>query len=288
MAKLSELPRRRDAVLSGLLGLALIIGFYLVVLVLAVACVYVPGLLLINMKLNETDPIPSVMIALFFLIGVVIAVMMVWAVLPHRKEFTAPGCLLERTNHPRLFQELDDIAHALGERPPSEVYLTADVNAWVTDRGGILGLGGRRVLAVGLPTLSILSVSQLRALLAHEFGHYYAGDTRLGPLIYRTRLAMMRTLENMDSVAFVTYFIVVKLVWSAIKKILGAYLEFFLRTTYRISQEQESRADELACWIADSRALIDGLKRIHATSGAFVTFWDNEVSPVISAGKRRL
>jgi len=54
---------------------------------------------------------------------------------------------------------------------PKEVYLIADVNASVAQRGGILGVGSRRVVGLGLPLTRILSVAQLRAVLAHEFGH---------------------------------------------------------------------------------------------------------------------
>jgi heat shock protein HtpX len=80
---------------------------------------------------------------------------------------------------------------------PKEVYLIAEVNAWVAQRGGILGVGSRRVVGLGLPLMRILSVAQLRAVLAHEFGHYYGGDTRLGPLVYSMRSAIGRTFYNL-------------------------------------------------------------------------------------------
>ena len=80
---------------------------------------------------------------------------------------------------------------------PSEVYLTAEVNAWVMDRGGMMGFGSRRVMGLGLSLLQVLSVSQLRAVVAHEFGHFHGGDTKLGPWIYKTRAAIGRTLEGL-------------------------------------------------------------------------------------------
>jgi len=68
---------------------------------------------------------------------------------------------------------------------PAEVYLIAEANAWVIDRGGIMGCGSRRVMGLGLPLLQVLSVYQLRAVLAHEFGHFHGGDTKLGPWVYK-------------------------------------------------------------------------------------------------------
>jgi heat shock protein HtpX len=76
------------------------------------------------------------------------------------------------------------------------VYLIGQVNAFVADRGGIMGFGSRRVMGIGLPLLSILTVSELRGVLAHEFAHYYGGDTRLGPWVYKTQSAMIRTFQN--------------------------------------------------------------------------------------------
>jgi Zn-dependent protease with chaperone function len=50
------------------------------------------------------------------------------------------------------------------------------------------------VMGLGLPLLQTLTVSQFRAVMAHEFGHYYGGDTKLGPWVYKTRAAIVRTL----------------------------------------------------------------------------------------------
>ena len=81
---------------------------------------------------------------------------------------------------------------------PEEIYLVSDFNAWVANRGGVMGFGSRRVMGVGLPLLQILTVSQFRAVLAHEFGHYYGGDTKLGPWVYKTRGTIGRTIGNLS------------------------------------------------------------------------------------------
>lgn len=73
------------------------------------------------------------------------------------------------------------------------------VNAFVADRGGVLGIGSRRVMGLGLPLFSVLTASQFRAVLAHEFAHYCGGDTRLGPWVYKTQRAIVRIFENVGS-----------------------------------------------------------------------------------------
>ena len=72
---------------------------------------------------------------------------------------------------------------------PDDVYLTLEANAAVHASLS----GARRVLIVGVPLLHILSERELRGVIAHEFGRYTGGDTRLGPWIYRTRETIMRS-----------------------------------------------------------------------------------------------
>ena len=118
-------------------------------------------------------------------------------IIPRRDEFMEPGLRLTEDGHPRLFKELKAIAAAVGQKMPADVFLVPDLNAWVMQRGGRLGWGGRRVMGLGLPLLNLLSVSEFRAVLAHEFGHFHGGDTKLGPIIYNTRGAISRTVTGL-------------------------------------------------------------------------------------------
>jgi heat shock protein HtpX len=134
-------------------------------------------------------------LALFCILG---AGTILWSILPRSDRFVPPGPSLAPKEHPKLFEILARVAKATRQEMPSEVYLTAEVNAWVMDRGGIMGFGSRRVMGLGLPLLQVLNVSQFRAVLAHEFGHFHGGDTKLGPWVYKTRAAIGRTLEGLE------------------------------------------------------------------------------------------
>src|SRR2546430_9146755 len=76
---------------------------------------------------------------------------MLWSLVPRRKKFEPPGTPLNRDTRPLLLAELDDIAASLNEPLPGEVYLIGQVKAFVADRGGILGFGSRRIMAVRPP-----------------------------------------------------------------------------------------------------------------------------------------
>ena len=125
------------------------------------------------------------------------AAVVAWSVLPRPDRFEPPGPEISANRQPTLFAELRRVAVATGEAMPAHVYVVNDVNAFVTQRGGIMGLGSRRVMGLGMPLLRTLTVSELRAVVAHEMGHFYGGDTKLGPWIYKTRAAMGRTVQNL-------------------------------------------------------------------------------------------
>src|SRR5262245_20582006 len=45
---------------------------------------------------------------------------------------------------------------------PTDVYLLNEANPWVAQRGGLMGIGSRRVMGVGLPLFQALSVTEWR------------------------------------------------------------------------------------------------------------------------------
>ena len=80
------------------------------------------------------------------------------------------GPALRRVDAPRLFDEVADVARRLGVRPPEEVRLAflpcCGVVAWRRSRS----------LLLGMPLLHVLTVAELRAVLAHELAHLARGD----------------------------------------------------------------------------------------------------------------
>lgn len=273
-----EIRRRPSMALFAVSAIAMVIGSYLFVVLLGAACVYLPYLILAN-----SDSF-SPQIGLLFLFGIVIAVAMLWSLIPRRDKFEAPGMLLDRETQPRLFAELESIAGALNEALPSEVYLIGAPNAFVADRGGVMGFGSRRIMGLGLPLLSLLTVSQFRAVLAHEFAHYYGGDTGLGPWVYKTKSSIVRIFENIGSVGELARIAILGVMYMVVATLLKGYFIAFLRVINLISRKQEYRADELACLVAGRQNLIDGLQAIHRAAMAWSFYWNNEVAPPLNDG----
>lgn len=212
------------------------------------------------------------------LLCVVAAGLILWSIVPRPDRFEPPGPRITEQDHPRLFALVKDVGARTGQALPRDVYLVADVNAFVTQRGGIIGLFSHRVMGIGLPLMSLLSVSELSAVLAHEFGHFYGGDTKLGPWIYKTRGAIVRTVVSLSHGA------------GGWGQLVGApfraYLQFFLRTTQSISRAQELEADALAARVIGPLPLVRGLKAVHGGAAAFQAYVEHEFGPVLNAGFR--
>jgi len=247
-----------------LVAVSLMIGFYLLALLVA-------GLLIaVIVAMVKADHL-NLKVGAFCAIG---AGIILWSILPRLDRFRAPGPELKTEQNPRLFTMIREVAAAVGQKMPSEVYLVGDVNAWVAERGGLMGIGSRRVIGLGLPLIGVLSVDQLRAVIAHEFGHYDSGDTKLGPWIYKTRASIIRTVMNLGESE------------SWLDKPFRWYGEMYLRVTQGISRQQEFSADAIAARVVGAEHFVAGLTTIAAAAAAYPAFWDQEMSGPLDRGFR--
>ncbi|WP_143177527.1 M48 family metallopeptidase [Cystobacter ferrugineus] len=205
-----------------------------------------------------------------------------WSIVPRIDRFTPPGPELTAKEQPVLFQEIHRIAEMTGQEPPTHVYLVPDVNAFVTERGGWMGIGSQRVMGLGLGLVNILGVSELRAVIAHEFGHFHGGDTKLGPWIYKTRGAIIRTVQNLYAAGEASEEVgTVAFVLKAVGKPFEWFAKGYLRITQAISRAQEYSADGVAVRTQGAAALVEGLKKTHRGGLAFSAFVENELGPLL-------
>jgi heat shock protein HtpX len=186
------------------------------------------------------------------------------------RRFEAPGLRLAADSHPQLFALIQDVASATGERPPDEVYLLYGAQAWVWQRGGLVGWRSRRIMGLGLPLLQALSVNEFKAVLAHEFGHFKAGDVKLGPLIYRTREMLRHGAAQMEGTGF--------------NVVLNFYGRVFMKLTHAIARQQEFVADAVAARAAGADVHAAALRGCVTADAAYSAYIEAEVMPVLHYG----
>ncbi|MFF8741140.1 M48 family metallopeptidase [Streptomyces californicus] len=205
-----------------------------------------------------------------------------------------PGVQVDEGREPRLWQTVRDIAQQIGTRAPDEILLTGDVNAAVSEDSRLLGLaGGTRRLRIGLPLMTGLSESGLRAVLAHEMGHYGNADTRLAAISERGRVHVLRTVAHFEeragakvskerarqekkAAAAVAKGRKAKEVdttgtgvtYRAMARLYTAYGKFYLRATLSGSRRAEFAADVAAARIAGRDATSSALREIPVIDAA--------------------
>jgi Zn-dependent protease with chaperone function len=257
----SDAPAANSLARRAAVSLALLVGFYVIGLGLAGLLAWLPfGVYSFTGRGN-------LQLTWFCLAS---AGAILWSFRPRRDPFVKPGPLLNEAEHPELFATLRDVAARTNQAMPDEVYLVPVVNAFVTERRRVTGVGRTRMMGLGLPLLQTLSIGELRAVLAHEFGHHEGGDVALGPLVYRTHRSISRTLEAVSG--------------SILEWPFRSYGQLFLRVSAGVSRHQEHVADAFAAKIEGSVPLGSGLRKVNAVDAVYGVFLARDVMPALAAG----
>ncbi|MEU9863995.1 M48 family metallopeptidase [Streptomyces sp. NPDC047971] len=239
----------------------------------------------------------------FYVVTAVLAVPIVRGMLMLRtpQDEITTSVLVGEADEPRLWRTVRELADRVGTRAPHEIRLTGEVNAAVSEDSRLLGLlGGRRRLYLGLPLMAGLTEAQLRAVLAHEFGHFTHADTRLSGITARGRVQVERTVAHFEAKAGgkVAKEVArqekkaakriskgkkaheidttgVGFTFRTMARIYTAYGRLSLRATQADSRRQELAADLAAARIAGRDATASALREIVVVETAHGFFLDS-------------
>jgi len=272
-----RLPSRKWSIIaSGAACMCVVVLSYIFAVSMALACFALPFVL------------PTVIYPPLALFGLVAGLKILCSLVPRRSRFEINGVLIDLTKEKRLAMHIKEIAAALNVSMPTEVYLTGDATAIATQLGGFMGLGSRRILRLGLPLFQMLTISQFRAVLAHEFAHFYAGDTRRRRWLYNAQRAIAFVYENLGRKSGVVFFLtrdpIVAGSYSLLMGAIQAYWKTLIRRMRLICCQEEYRSDELACHVAGSQSLIEGLQNIRKCNAVMHFYWTSVVLPVATGG----
>jgi Zn-dependent protease with chaperone function len=129
-------------------------------------------------------------LAFFWVVLLVIALgLCAWVVRAFFVDYPEPeGRKILPGEAPQLFQIVEDLRRQLKAPPVSGIYITTQFNAGISYRPH-RGLLGRNevTLSLGFPLLAALNAAQIRAVLAHEFGHYIRHHGRVSSFLRKIR-----------------------------------------------------------------------------------------------------
>ncbi|MFP5347439.1 MAG: M48 family metallopeptidase [Actinomycetes bacterium] len=150
------------------------------------------------------------------------------------------GPELSRAEHPALWAEIDAVAEAVGTEGPARLVVDDAVNA------GVRQLCDQRELLLGLPLLVGLTVPQLRAVLAHELGHYGAGHTAAALRAYRASELVLTTVESSSGL---------------LRRVLGLYARLYMAVAAASNRDCELEADAFAARVSGPADAAAALRR---------------------------
>jgi Zn-dependent protease with chaperone function len=169
-----------------------------------------------------------------------------------------PGLRLDLRAHPRLGILLQDVARRLGTEPVRSVYLTPGTEVAVMERGGMLKQlrgASERCLILGVAVLEGMRIGPLKAVLAHEYGHFSNRDTAGGGFA----LAVRRSLITMAlHLAHGGAAIWCNPAWLFI----NGFNRVFLLISQGASRLQEVMADRWAAFLYGSADFEEGLRHV--------------------------
>lgn len=195
---------------------------------------------------------------------------------------------LTQKDEPVLFDYLYKLADEAGAPRPHKIFLTDRVNASVSYDISLINLlfPSKKNLEIGLGAVNVLSLGELKAVLAHEFGHFAQRSMLLGRYVYVAQQIAARIVGKRDifdnllagissfdiRIAWIGWILSI-LVW-AIRSLVETCFSVVMIAERALSREMEFQADLVAVSLTGSDALIHALYKLQIADEAYASAID--------------
>jgi Zn-dependent protease with chaperone function len=223
-------------------------------------------------------PIKLLVLAAIVVLGSLTA--MIRSLLVRSKD-EAPGERLVLGDHPRLRALLGEVASRVGTRAVDAVYVTPGTDISVFERGDVVAqLRGKseRCLVLGAGVLEGMRVRELKAILAHEYGHFQNADTAGGGLALAVRRSLFTFAVHLARGGNIA---LLSPAWWFVR----AFDRVFHRVSRGATRLQEILADRWAAFAYGSEAFSSGLRHVVAQSVRFDAHINATLGEVVPAKK---
>ena len=185
--------------------------------------------------------------------------------------------------HPELFAFVRRLAKDTGTRFPKKIFISPSVNAAVFYNSSFWSMffPVRKNLEIGLGLVNTVNLSEFKAVMAHEFGHFSQKSMKLGSFTYNVNHVIYNLLYENDSyqqflsswgnlhgVLSVFAYITVAIA-QGIQSILKGMYQLINKQYFGLSRQMEFNADAIAATVAGSNNLISALNRLDLSSDCY-------------------
>jgi len=220
--------------------------------------------------------------------ALLLTIFMVKSLFAVRKAGDPGGIEVNSEDEPTLFEFLHTLADELGAPRPHRVFITPEVNAAVFYDLSLINLffPSKKNLIIGLGLVNILNLGELKAVLAHEFGHFAQGSMMVGRWVYIAQQIIAHMVATRDWLDSIVRFIsridlrvawlgwVLSLILWSIRSLIDTLFSVVIMAERALSREMEFNADLVAVSVTGSDALINALHKLQAADHAWQTALD--------------
>jgi len=218
-------------------------------------------------------------------VGVSVIVFLVKFIFAVSKDEDPRRVEVTEDQHPRLFAFIRRLTSETNTPFPKKIYVTPDVNAAVFYNSSFwsMFLPVRKNLEIGLGLVNSINISEFRAVMAHEFGHFSQRSMKLGSFTYNVNKVIHNMLyENNSYTNFLSAWgnihgalsvfaaITVKIA-TGIQWILKGMYTYINKNYLGLSREMEFHADAVAASVSGGNNVISALSRIEVADNCYAT-----------------
>lgn len=199
---------------------------------------------------------------------------------------------LDLKANPHLHAFLKQVARDTRSRMPHKVFYAMEVNAAVISKVRFYNaiIPPRRNLVIGMGLVNALNISEFKATIAHEFGHFAQGTQRLGTYVHLANRSIFNIVHLRDSWddylesatkgnftwGRIFVHLLQALIWG-LRQSLGLFYRLINYFESKLSREMEFNADLVAVSVAGADAIRHTLYKVQHAGTAFSDTFENLV-----------
>ncbi|WP_299710118.1 M48 family metallopeptidase [uncultured Tenacibaculum sp.] len=205
---------------------------------------------------------------------------------------------LNKVEHENLWAFVNQICNETGAPKPKNIYVDPDVNAYVSYSNIWLSLflPIKKELTIGLGLVDSLNLTEFKAVITHEFGHFAQRAMKIGSYINSANTIihdMIFSRDKWDDLLdqwrasdirlSAAAWIITPVIW-IIRQVLSLFYQFLNIMYSSLSREMEFNADKVAVSTTGSEAIVSALWKL---DNGFEN-WNNTINHAYLAAKKKV
>ena len=270
----------RSSVSGVILAIVIFFFFYIVLIAIAAVVMLAAGWVGITIIAAKPSFITLAAGAGIIALGIMFFIFLFKFIFSKTKDVNPFRTEIKESEHPELFSFIRNLNKDTQTKFPKKIFLSPEVNAMVFYNSSFWSLffPVRKNLEIGLGLVNSLNVSEFKAVLAHEFGHFSQRSMKVGSYIYTVNKAIYNLVyeyDNWDNTlsswaqtggvfgffAGITFWLVER-----VRRILKVAYNLINVSYMKLSREMEYHADLIAISVSGNESFKSALRKIEFSS----------------------